>query len=439
MSLSPDFQNHDMPGQAGSIGKTALVLAGGGIAGAVYEVGALRAIDDLLVDRTVNDFDIYVGTSAGSLIAAGLANGLSPERMLQAIDGTHPELQPAVRRDILSFNTADFMRRSLGWPAKWLRTWSQYLGNLREMTLFDVFWSWLEALPPALYDSSALERYVAQLLMGLNGRNHFARLDKELYIVATNLGTGERAVFSRYDESQVPISQAVAASSAVPVLYKPVRIGGAEYVDGAVRGNASLDVAIEQGAQLVLCINPLVPYDYSGQETAGTLAGDEDGRARPYLSDQGMQAVAGQVFRTMTHAGLHYHVKQLRRSHPDVDIILIEPRRDDYQMFFHNVMRYSTRLIIAQHGFESVTVDLAEEYAHYKDVLARHGIPLNRRLVIEELRQIQASDYDPDVIRQVLESRQPASKRHQAANEPVHQLTRALAELDLALTDLTGD
>ena len=67
--------------------KTALVLAGGGLTGAVYEIGTLRAIDDLLVDRTVNDFDIYVGTSAGALVAALLANGLSPETMLQSIAG----------------------------------------------------------------------------------------------------------------------------------------------------------------------------------------------------------------------------------------------------------------------------------------------------------------------------------------------------------------
>jgi predicted acylesterase/phospholipase RssA len=58
--------------------KIALVLAGGGLTGAVYEVGALRAIDDLLLDRTVNDLDIYVGTSAGAVVCSLLANGLSP-------------------------------------------------------------------------------------------------------------------------------------------------------------------------------------------------------------------------------------------------------------------------------------------------------------------------------------------------------------------------
>ncbi|HFC12629.1 MAG TPA: patatin-like phospholipase family protein, partial [Anaerolineae bacterium] len=65
--------------------KIALVLAGGGLSGAVYEMGALRAINDLLIGRTVNDFDIYVGTSAGSLVAAGLVNGLSPQLLLRSV------------------------------------------------------------------------------------------------------------------------------------------------------------------------------------------------------------------------------------------------------------------------------------------------------------------------------------------------------------------
>ena len=46
---------------------TALVLGGGGFTGGVYEIGALRALDLLSVNRTVNQFDVYVGTSAGSL------------------------------------------------------------------------------------------------------------------------------------------------------------------------------------------------------------------------------------------------------------------------------------------------------------------------------------------------------------------------------------
>jgi NTE family protein len=58
--------------------KTALVLGGGGFTGGVYEIGALRALDLLAVDSTVNEFDVYVGTSAGAMIAALAANGVTP-------------------------------------------------------------------------------------------------------------------------------------------------------------------------------------------------------------------------------------------------------------------------------------------------------------------------------------------------------------------------
>src|ERR1700758_2869389 len=65
--------------------KTALVLGGGGFTGGVYEIGALRALDLLAVKSTVNNFDVYVGTSAGSFIASLCANGVTPEEMMQVV------------------------------------------------------------------------------------------------------------------------------------------------------------------------------------------------------------------------------------------------------------------------------------------------------------------------------------------------------------------
>src|SRR6266487_6917413 len=70
--------------------KTALVLGGGGFTGGVYEIGALRALDLLSVNRSVNQFDVYVGTSAGSLIAAMVANGVTPEEMMRVVSGRVP-------------------------------------------------------------------------------------------------------------------------------------------------------------------------------------------------------------------------------------------------------------------------------------------------------------------------------------------------------------
>jgi NTE family protein len=187
------------------------------------------------------------------------------------------------------------------------------------------------------------------------------------------------------------------------MVYKPVNIAGREYVDGGLRGTASLDIAIEHGATLVVCVNPLVPYDNSPGPNAEYAA----------FSRRGFSAIASQVSRILTHSGLRYQIKQLRRQHPEVDIILIEPKANDQMLAFGNIMRYAERLTIARHGFEAVTLFLAEDYLQYKEILARHGIPLSRRLVIEELAEIQRSGYDPRVIERVLEARKPRCNEKQ--------------------------
>ena len=61
------------------------MLGGGGFTGGVYEIGALRALDLLAVNSSVNQFDVYVGTSAGAFIAALSANGVTPEEMMRVV------------------------------------------------------------------------------------------------------------------------------------------------------------------------------------------------------------------------------------------------------------------------------------------------------------------------------------------------------------------
>lgn len=409
-----------MPGKASKI---ALVLAGGGLTGAMYEIGALRAINDLLLDRTVNDVDIFIGTSAGAIVASSLANGISPEEMMQANAGFNSAIPAIQRQDLFNISRSELLSRLAHLPNTVVGAWSHYLRHLDDMSFFDLLWSLLEALPSGFYDGLALERYLRKSLLSNGKSNKFSELEKELYVIATDLDTGERAVFGN-GYMHAPISLAVAASSALPVVYKPIRIGQREYVDGGMRGNASLDLAIEHGAKLVICINPLVPLDNSQHNVP--LLGPDGG----YLSEKGLQAIANQVTRINLHSGLHYHIKQLRRSHPDVDIILIEPCADDRQMFFYNVMRYSARLIIARHGFESVTVDLAADYPYLKATLERHGIPISRRRVIEELTAIHQSGDDPDVVRNILEAR-PLSPV-----PPAECLRDTLADLDALLANL---
>ncbi|MCB0116275.1 MAG: hypothetical protein KDD84_19380, partial [Caldilineaceae bacterium] len=173
----------------------------------------------------------------------------------------------------------------------------------------------------------------------------------------------------------------------IPVIYKPVRIYGREYVDGSLRGTASLDLAVEAGADLVVCINPLVPLD------AQQLYPEDE-----HIGDEGMKTIVNQVVRILMHAGLRYHIKSLRRHYPDVDFILIEPQPDDQKMFAYDLMDYGSRLRAAQHGFESVTTGLMEHYSYFRDVLARHDIELTHTRVEAELRQLQQNGYNVGAI-----------------------------------------
>jgi NTE family protein len=411
--------------------KTALVLAGGGLTGAVYEIGALRAIDDLLVDRTVNDFDIYVGTSAGALIASFLANGVAPETMLRVLDKTNQNLQSLERRHVFRLNRQAYLHWGFRLPGKLLQTWTQYLRHLNEMTFFDLIWSFTDILPSGLYDSLGLQEFTHQALVDIGRSDDFDNLDRELYVIATELNSGERKVFGPNLQTKIPISLAVAASSALPVVYAPITIDGEDFVDGGLRGTASLDLAIERGAKLVVCINPLVPLNIEP-----TSKKNRNPTLRQRLVDRGVPSLANQSIRILSHAGLHYHIKQLRRSHPEVDIILIEPDTTDYEIASYNIMRYSARLIVARHGFESATINLAKEYPTFKNILARHGIPISRRLVIEELKRIADSDNDPSVIQRVLEARSKGCGQNRR-DTPVCQLTRALTELEYLLDEMT--
>ncbi|MBV8445591.1 MAG: patatin-like phospholipase family protein, partial [Candidatus Dormibacteraeota bacterium] len=94
-------------------GKRALVLAGGGITGFTYEIGALRALDDVLVGITVNDFDIYVGTSAGSMVSALLANGVTPTDMALGLEGSNRFLRSPTMWTIYRPNVGEMAHRLL--------------------------------------------------------------------------------------------------------------------------------------------------------------------------------------------------------------------------------------------------------------------------------------------------------------------------------------
>src|SRR5881396_78305 len=99
--------------------KTALVLGGGGFTGGVYEIGALRALDLLAVNRTINQFDVYVGTSAGAFIGSMVANGITPEEMMRVVNRELPSpLSDISLGTLLRPNYGGLLRKSLTFPLR---------------------------------------------------------------------------------------------------------------------------------------------------------------------------------------------------------------------------------------------------------------------------------------------------------------------------------
>jgi NTE family protein len=370
--------------------KTALVLGGGGFTGGVYEIGALRALDLLAVNSTVSNFDVYVGTSAGSFVASMLANGITPEEMMQVINSRVPsELEDLDLDRVLKPNYLGFLSKTAALP---LRT-AELLGRLSrigEFSLMDVVVGLAEALPTGLYSGSGLADYVEEALSLEDRVNDFRLLENELYLTATDLDTCERIVFGEEGWNDVPISKAVECSTCLPLVYKPVDLKGRQFVDGGIRSTTNVDIAVEKGAKFIVVVNPLVPYVNDFEKTIPTVFGRRVRR----VSDMGLPAIANQTFRLIAHQRLHQAVEQWQEKYPGVDIILLEPEPNDELMFGTPIMDYSRRLQIAKHGFETVTATLAKDYDRYKEIAERHGLEISERRVRRVVEK--ASDEEPE-------------------------------------------
>ncbi len=388
------------PGRRPRRSKTALVLGGGGFTGGVYEIGALRAIDLLSVNRTVNQFDIYVGTSTGAFVAAALANGVTPEEMMRVIVQQVPTPFPDARISaLLQPNYREFLTKGMMLPLRLGRAVRTLVRDLGQVSAVDIALVLAEALPSGLYSGGGIERYVRTVLSDPVRTNDFRMLPGELYLPATDLDTCERIVLGAEGWDDVPISQAVAASGALPMLYKPVRVKGRELIDGGILSTTNVDLAVEAGAKFIVVLNPLVPYVNDFQRRIPTVTGS---RARR-VSDMGFPQIGYQTFKLLAHQRLHEVAHHWEERYPGVDIILVEPEANDELMFQTSVMNYSARVDIARHGFQSVTLKLAHDYGHFKRICARHGIEISATRVRKVVRHFEAEREKTRAWRKILE------------------------------------
>jgi len=361
-------------------GRKALVLGGGGITGGVYEVGALLALDDFMANFSVNDFDLYAGVSAGSLIASQICAGHRPGMIMQVLNarrgGTLPQF---LRSDIYGLNWDEWLARVAAIPGVLARgTWSTF-GPTADMNLSDLVYSLTELVPSGVLDNGPLEAYVNRMLefQGLDGS--FEQMPRELYVPALNLDTGHVVVFGETGTTEgITVGRAVRASSSIPFVFRPTRIAGQDFVDGGMERNLPVDVAIRHRAELVVAINPLVPVLNVPETPSWALFGR--GKRDSYLGTRGGATVLDQIYRTLVHTRMQYRLRATRERYPEVDLVLFEPEADDMVMFRYNVMRYSARVRVAEHGYRKTRSVLERNRARYEELFGRYGIEVVEHL-----------------------------------------------------------
>jgi len=361
--------------------KIGLAIAGGGPIGGMYELGALRALDEAIEGLDFTRLDVYVGVSSGSFLAAALAAGLGTAEICRIFitdDAAPIRFRPETFLRPAFFEFASRAREIpgtlLGWlmdrlSKPWETDWSELLGRFGAL------------IPTGIFDNRAVEEFLREAFEGLGRSNDFRKLDRRLYIVAVDLDTGETVRFGDEQHQHIPISRAVQASAALPGLYPPVEIEGRYYVDGALRRTLHASVAMDDGCDLVLGLNPLVPFDQG-------LAARTGKRANRSLVDGGLPTVLSQTFRTMLKSRMQVGLDKYQKEYPASDLVLFEPSGDDAEMFFTNVFSYESRQHLTEHAYRATRADLLARRRELAPILARAGLKLRGDVLADTSRTL---------------------------------------------------
>jgi len=231
-----------------------LVLGGGGVLGEAWMMGVLAGVED------ATGFDLrrcehFVGTSAGSIVAAHLVAGERPRRPAE----TGTEIEPVAKSqpvNSLASIAQSAARRAGGWA-------------LAAGASFAPLALGVSAPGGAVLRATMLRRLPrpSTSLEGLktNIEHSGARFDGRLRVVAVDRRNGKRVVFGSPRAPHAAVAEAVAASCSVPWLFAPVTIGDREYVDGGVWSASNLDAAPAGRDTHVLCLTPTASL--SGSQT----------------------------------------------------------------------------------------------------------------------------------------------------------------------------
>ncbi|BES69932.1 patatin-like phospholipase family protein [Marinobacter nanhaiticus D15-8W] len=363
-----------------------LALGGGGPLGGIYEIGALRALDEALDGIDFNDLNVYVGVNAGSFVAANLANQMTTAQLCRIFVKNEAEVHPFHPEVFYRPAFREIGRRLMAVPGLLANAVGRFVSNPYDQSFLEALTILAQAAPSGLFDNEGLHDYLERAFSMLGRTNDFRQLRRSLYIIAADVESTEAVCFGAPGYDHVPISRAIQASTASPGLYVPVDVDGRFYVDGTLRKGLHASVAFEDGADLVLAVNPQVPIDASAAVRAGSMKPGA-------LTNSGMPNVLAQTFRTMVYSRMQSGIAQYARDYPDKDILLFEPTRDDAKLFFSNVFSFQSRRMVCEHAYQMTRRDLLARADMLESTLAPYGIRLRRDRLEDDQRTISTSLY----------------------------------------------
>src|SRR5690606_6307492 len=281
----------------------------------------------------------------------------------------------------------EYLQRAASLPRITFDWWRSVL-----LDPLDVRWSDLlnrvgGLVPPGLFDNAEVERFLRDIFTRRGRSNDFRELDAKLFVVAVELDSGESVLFGSEGWDDVPISRAVQASAALPGLYPPVEVRGRHLVDGALRRTMHASVLLDRGIDLLLGINPLVPFNAGLDETRGGAQVDEDNEGQR-LVQGGLPAVLSQTFRTLLQSRMHVGLARYAQQYPDIDQVVLEPNAHDGELFHANAFSFAARHRVCQLAWRNTIDDLRRRADDLRPVLAAHGIALRDDVLLDDRRTL---------------------------------------------------
>lgn len=386
--------------------KIALVLSGGGVKASAFHIGVCLALrekgftfaggtdpkDRLRFEGKPLTINLYVGSSAGSVLATFLASGYSLDSIIDAftrgaglssltrakVREDHPYLRPITYRDIFALNigAASPIRLLPSLFRKRLNISGGMEALFKEAFKIN-----------GVFSTRNIEKYLREQVYP---ENDFSKLGAELYIVATQLNHSRKAIFGPYAETRklkdiqyanyAKVSETVAASASLPPFFAPYGIrneNGKEiyYFDGEIRDTLSTHVAADEGCDLVIASYSIQPYHYNhemgslheygmplifNQALYQVVQQKIQSHIKHQLSVRGMiQSVQGY----MREQGIdEEHITKLTdilisktSFNPNVEYIYIHPSPHDHEFFFYDHFSLNSKVLagIVRTGFKS--------------------------------------------------------------------------------------